>query len=186
MKIFFIEDENGNYFSSDGSRRYIRLTGRAAYQYLKEHKRGVHYFYPTTTKEEGGHQVFVEVKESSVQKIRQEINHEKYLNDIKAKSPIVCISLLDQAEGEEDLTVQDTIKDETVNIEDKVIHEIELEILRRALNTLTDEELRIIYALFLGKERLSERELSKQMGIPQKTINNRKHRILKKLENYFK
>ena len=186
MKIFYIEHKNGNYYSTDRSRRFIRLTGRSAFKYLQEHKSGVHYFYPTTTKEDAGHQVFVEVKEESVPKIRQEINHEKYMDDIRAKSPIVCISLLDQAEGEEDLTVQDTIADETVNIEDRVIHEIELEILRRALKTLTDEELRIIYALFLGKERLSERELSRKLGIPQKTINNRKHRIFKKLENYLK
>ena len=186
MKIFYIEHENGNYFSTDGSRRFIRLTGRSAFSYLQEHKSGVHYFYPTTTKEEGGHQVFVEVREDSVTKIRQEINHEKYMDDIRAKSPIVCISMLDQAEGEEDLTVQDTIIDETVDIEEKVIHEIELEMLRRALKTLTDEELKIIYGLFFGKERLSERELSRQLGVPQKTVNNRKHRIFEKLEKYLK
>lgn len=186
MKIFYIEHENGNYFSSDRSRRYIRLIGRAAFKYLQENKKGVRYFYPTTTKEEAGHQVFVEATEDSVQKIRREINHQKYMDDIKAESQIVCISLLDQAEGEEDLTVEDTIIDDSVNIEEQVIHEIELEMLRRALKTLTDEELKIIYGLFLGKERLSERELSRRLGIPQKTINNRKHRIFKKLKKYFK
>ena len=186
MKIFYIENENGDYFSTDGSRRFIRLTGRNAYQYLREHNSEIKYFYPTSTKEDAGNDVFVEVAEKDISRIRKEINHKKYIDDMKKKSPVICISLLDQAEGEEDLTVQDTIIDESVNVEYDVIHEIELEMLRRALQTLTDEELKIIYGLFLSEKTLSERELSKELGVPQKTINNRKKGILKKLGRILK
>lgn len=186
LKIFYIEHENGNYFSVDGSRRFIRLTGRKAYKYLSEHNTGVRYFYPTSTQESTKHNVFVEVAEKDICKIRKEVNHKKYLDDLKKESPIICISLLDQADGEEDLLVQDTIVDESTDIEEKVIHEIELEMLRRALQTLSDDELKMIHSLYLSDSTLTERELGEKLGVPQTTISYRKRRILKKLENILK
>ena len=51
MKIFFIEDEDGKDCSENGKRRFIRLEGKAAYNYLSEHK-GLH-FYRTVSAEKG-------------------------------------------------------------------------------------------------------------------------------------
>ncbi len=49
-----------------------------------------------------------------------------------------------------------------------------------ALKTLSDDEYRLIFALYIkGK---TEREYAKETGIPQKTINDKKHRIIKKLK----
>lgn len=46
MSIYYIEDKNGDYFSADKKRRFIRLTGKQAFIYLKQH-RGKR-FYKTT------------------------------------------------------------------------------------------------------------------------------------------
>lgn len=67
-----------------------------------------------------------------------------------------------------------------------VLHEIELEMLRRALKTLSDDELVIIHDLYLADETLTERALGGKLGLSQKAINLRKQSILKKLKKIMK
>jgi len=55
--------------------------------------------------------------------------------------------------------------------------------LQKAISTLSEKEKRIIVEIFSNKK--SERELSVEMAIPQKTINDRKHAVLKKLKKYL-
>ena len=46
---------------------------------------------------------------------------------------------------------------------------------------LSDEEMEIINALFLcNPDELSEREIARRLGVPQKTLNCAKQRIFKK------
>ena len=71
------------------------------------------------------------------------------------------------------------------SVEDAVIREIDLEILRRALKSLTDDELKIVRSLYLSDNPMSERQLSKELGVSQKTVNNWKRRVLDKLKKYF-
>lgn len=52
--------------------------------------------------------------------------------------------------------------------------------LRRALSSLPKDERKLIYELYYKKK--SERKLEVETGIPQKTINDRRHRILNKLK----
>ena len=59
-----------------------------------------------------------------------------------------------------------------------------LDSLLSALGRLDDDERGLIDALFYKNK--TERELSEETGIPQKTINNRKRAIIKKLRNLFK
>ena len=154
--------------------------------FIKENRTKEVYFFTTTTEEETGDFVFVEIPEESASKIRSDLNREKYVKDTLKKSPYVIISLLDQAEGEEDLTVQDTIIDESVNVEDKVILEIELEMLRRALRVLSDEDLKIVHSLYLLDDPLSETKLSEILGIPRTTLLSHRDQIFSRLKRLFK
>ena len=67
-----------------------------------------------------------------------------------------------------------------LSAEDTVLARIETEALYRYLNMLDANERDLIDALFF--EGMTEREYSAQSGIPQKTINDRKRRILEKLK----
>ena len=58
-------------------------------------------------------------------------------------------------------------------------HKDMLQRLRNAMGKLEHDEASLIHALFY--EGLSERQLSKRTGIPQRTIHDRKRRILVKL-----
>ena len=63
--------------------------------------------------------------------------------------------------------------------EDIIFKEVEIAALHRSLDFLDTDERTLIEALFL--EGLSERAYSERSGISQKTVNDRKNRILKKL-----
>ena len=77
----------------------------------------------------------------------------------------------------------DFIADETANIEEAVVHRMMLDKLQSALFLLSEDERSLINAIFF--RGLSEREWSKASGIPQKTINDRKRRILSKLKKFL-
>lgn len=68
--------------------------------------------------------------------------------------------------------------------EEVILKQIEIMELRQCLDLLDAEERVLIDALFF--EGLTEREYSQRSGIPQKTINDRKNRILKKLFHLLK
>ena len=63
--------------------------------------------------------------------------------------------------------------------EDIILKEMEIAALHHSLDFLDTDERTLIEALYF--EGLTEREYFERSGIPQKTINDRKNRILKKL-----
>ena len=77
----------------------------------------------------------------------------------------------------------EAVSDEKL-VDEIVSDKILLDELFSALAELTNDERSLIHALFF--EEKSERILSTETGIPQKTINNRKRAILKKLRKFFK
>ena len=66
-------------------------------------------------------------------------------------------------------------------IEDKLIAQEQLQKLNLALTTLGPEEKLLIHELFFNGR--SERDLSAKIAVPQKTINDRKRKILLKLRH---
>ena len=70
--------------------------------------------------------------------------------------------------------------DEETNVEELAIKSVMIAKLKDSLGLLSADELEMIHALFY--QGLTEREFAKNVGIPQKTINDRKARILRKLK----
>lgn len=68
-------------------------------------------------------------------------------------------------------------------IEDIVEDRLMLDVLLGALSRLSKEESALVRALFY--EGKSERTVADETGVPQKTINNRKRRLLEKLRKFF-
>ena len=65
-------------------------------------------------------------------------------------------------------------------VEDKLL----LEMLLKALETLTEDERFLIDEIYFQEK--TEREISKKSRIPQQTINSRKKKIIEKLKKYLK
>ena len=68
--------------------------------------------------------------------------------------------------------------------ENMLLQEEELHLLRAALLLLTAEEKELIDALFY--QEMSEREYAQQIGLSQKGVNKRRHKILSKLRKSMK
>ncbi len=70
------------------------------------------------------------------------------------------------------------------NVEDIVVNRLLREKLRCCLSQLTTEERSLICALFY--EQKTEREYAKILGISQKAVNKRRHKVLTKLYRLMK
>ena len=73
--------------------------------------------------------------------------------------------------------------DERPGPEEQLTQSERLQLLRRALKSLTSAEREVIQSLYF--EDLTERQLSELIGVPQKTINDRKRRAISKPRKFF-
>lgn len=187
MAIYYIENENGNILSEDGSKHFMKLSGKQAYEYLKSEEGRQKRFMRTSSHEDGGEEEFVEVPSTHIRRHRRDERHEQYVSDCIEGSGLITISLYameddknsDYASGEE------LIADSSSSVEEQALHDMDLEALHRALQTLNDDELRMIHALYFSKKRCSERQLAKKMGISHVAVHKRKNTILEKLKKFF-
>ena len=183
MSIYFVQSQYGQYRSENKSRSFDRLEGAKAHKYLRVHK-GLS-FITTLTDDPDGEAVFIEVPDKFRKEVVSEKNHQRYVISAIKGSNIEAVSFQQLFSEKEELTYEDIIASPYANVEDIVIRKIDRETLRLALSTLSDYEMMIVDALFLSDSPISERELSRRLGIPQKTLNNRKKRILNKLRSFF-
>lgn len=99
-----------------------------------------------------------------------------FLEEKDGKHGVVYYSAMDTEETNGEEAIPDLA---SPCVEDVVADKLMAEQLHRCISLLTESEKTLIDALyFKGK---SEREFSVEHGIPQKTINDRKQRILHKL-----
>ncbi|NPV89861.1 MAG: sigma-70 family RNA polymerase sigma factor [Firmicutes bacterium] len=100
---------------------------------------------------------------------------ERYLNKLAGKKHISL-----ETYHQNGLQVDYLLLHPGESIEDNIIKKETLEKLALCLETLSEQERLLIYALFFqGK---SERQLSAETEMPQRTINDRKRKILLKLK----
>ena len=119
MSIYYFENENGTFFSEDGKRRFIRLSGKEAYDYMRENKTGDSYFVQTVTNDtEDGEKVFVEVPKSSVSVYRGSTYHAQYLSKMRKKKRYRLVSLYHPTEDGDGTAVVDKYSDDGHTVED--------------------------------------------------------------------
>lgn len=121
------------------------------------------------------HGMLMEVSEDAYKAFYREQRRQKYLNERSNDNGDFSYDMLttDEFNGEDILV--DTLSDTSGQAEKNIL----LDKLKKVLCELPDNERQLIDALFT--QGLSEREWSAQSGIPQKTINDRKNRLLTKL-----
>lgn len=90
---------------------------------------------------------------------------------------LMSIQALDTETTSGEEIISDPLAD---SVEDQVIAAMMSAKLHTCLNLLLPEERELIRAIFF--EGKSERKLSQEISIPQRTINDRKRRILRKLK----
>ena len=184
IKVFYIEDKNGQYVSADGSKRWTRLTGQALYDFLQTERGKKTYFFVDT--DDNGVAIGVEIRNTELaSNLKGDKNHGDYLKQVRDESGYITVSF-DYFETKDGTSTGDeVIPNDDDSIENDVHRQFDLETLRRALDTLTEDEYALICALFLQDEPMTESEYAVRRGTTQQAINKRKKTILKKLRNYF-
>lgn len=104
----------------------------------------------------------------------------KYLKKLDRKHGLLS---LDAFQDEENNNFE-FIATKEEDITERIVDKLMIERLRAVLPKLSSDEQELIKALYF--KGLSEREWSALTGIPQKTINDRKHKILEKLKKFLK
>ena len=126
-----------------------------------------------------------------------EATYEQYLDWIKEYSrnyrnrqdeienPYKKVSLDDKASERHELTFNEVIADDSVNVEKEVVDKLHCEYVRKIVVDLPLEERHIIELMFYGNKTLSEREVARLLGITQTTLNYRKSKIFEKIKKSF-
>ena len=122
------------------------------------------------------HGMLMEVTPEQYSNFYKERRRQKYLYERSKENRDISIDMLTT----EQFNGADILVSDGMDIEEQVAYKLLMDKLHNCLSLLTDEEQELIYALFFGEK--TEREWSAETGIPQKTINNRKRRILLKLK----
>ena len=124
-------------------------------------------------------EVLLEVSENDYRNHCRRKRKEKYYTERSTKNKDFSYDMLTT----DDFNGEDILISPEMSVEETVEHNIMLEKLKDCLSQLTKDEMYLITALFF--EGFSERKLSEITGIPQKTIDDRKHQILIKLKEYL-
>lgn len=186
MKKFYVVDENGTYASADGKTHFTCLTGKALFDYLTSEEGAKKEFYVDF--DDNGDEIGVEVPEDKLEEHLKEKEHRKYLNKVQKEVGYTIVSLNADFDGKdgEQMTYEEVIADEdSLDFMEEISRKADIQILRKALASLDHDEYEIIYRLYLCENIISEREYATELGLPQKTLNNRKLVIFKKIRKFF-
>jgi DNA-directed RNA polymerase specialized sigma subunit len=179
--IYYVIDPNGDIYSEDKKVRYTALFGEKLDQFMKSEKANQVYFMKTTDEKEN--LVAIELPKHMVASYRADQDHARYLRNTQEGYQI--LSLNAPASEDEEESLESRIADPDEDVFEKIARKETIESVRKALKALTEKELLVIATMYLGNEELSEREVSRILGIPQRTIHDIKVRSFKKISNFF-
>ena len=124
--------------------------------------------------------ILLEVSKKDYEIIEYEEQRQKYLDRVARKMNLISYD----HESENGVALKNIISNPIDNIEATFERKIEIEKLRIALLQLTEEEYKLIKALFFENKTL--REYAEKVGISHVAIHLRKQQILKKLKKLLK
>lgn len=187
MAIYYVEDKNGEYASIEGTRRFKKLSGKKALEYLKTPEGKKKRFMATDHMKDGDNSVFVELRKQDIKGYRKDERRTQYLKDceVRAGYTIVPIYTCSNLEGEESFSGEELIADDTTGIVDDYIHNEEIELLHKAIAKLKPDERDLIVAFFYRDKTPTEKEYGDEIGMSQQAIHKKKEKILKKLKLFF-
>jgi len=178
---FYVRDPNGTIFSEDRKTRYREIAGSDIGAFLETPEGKSRIFYLFASKK-GTHAI--EAPPELRKKYNCEDQRLRDRNKRNVETGVVVFSLSTLLEDGEN-TLLDTIPDKSVDVAGDVEKKILHAYLRHVVSGLPRAERELIESLYLKDEPMTEREYSDFSGIPQKTINDRKRRILKRLQIFL-
>lgn len=100
----------------------------------------------------------------------------------KEKNNISWISMTDMSGSESEADYE--LTDETIDVEDTVLHQMELEELQGYLEELTDDDREFLLAMFEDVENANQR-MAEKLGLTIGQVRYRKDKLIKMLRARF-
>ena len=130
------------------------------------------------------HKMLMEVSQEEYIDYFQEIERNRYAEKILKSLSDISIEQQKRVNEDDDMKTKDVVADPNCNVEFEVTRKSEIEQLKNALLELTEDEYKIIKALFYEEETI--RKYAEKIGIPYSTVQYRKKQILNKLKKFIK
>ena len=181
LKIIYIENKNGEFYSADKKRRFTRLVGVEAYKYLRSEEGRTKVFFKTNTEEESDDVILVEATENQKESVRSFLNHENYVKKCQEESGVKTVTMGSLESDDEELLCDEQIASDDDALDDLAFRNISIEQLYKAISLLSTEEKELIQVMYLSSPRLSERKMSEKLGVSKTEVHSIKAKILIKL-----
>lgn len=104
---------------------------------------------------------------------------ERFVVEKDRRAGVVLYSDLDTDE----LVGEDVLPDYSHNVEEEAIANVMYRKLHDYLAHLPEQDRKLLQAIYF--DDLTERQVGQRLGMAQKTVNDRKHKALKKLRTMF-
>ena len=163
---------------------WMQMSGEEFYRFTHSEEGKRRYFIHLT--DDIGYEadeIYIEAGYEEFYSWKQEDNRHRYLADC-AKDTMIISSDVPVTGGEELLLI-DTIQDESISIDEMIVHKEMLKKLREALASLSSDEVAIIQTLYFSGCIITEAEAGKHLGISQQTFHYRKKKIFSKLAKFL-
>lgn len=163
---------------------WISMNGKEFYNFIKRPENKTRHFMVLDNRIcENADIITMECTLEDYRKWRVQKNHERYLDRFNAG--ITFVSTSSYIDEKNEITYDEILADETVNIEEGLIRVVKNQLLNDFFESLTKKEKELIDFLYIENAGLSEREICRRFNIPQKTLNCRKIKIKEKFKNFF-
>lgn len=181
-KIFYILDPNGEFYSTDRTKRYKQLTGQALYTYLRSEEGRTKYF-DVWKDDDRDVMIGVEVPPERAKIYASEQRRRRYIKAVMKELDIshTSLDIITDAETES-INGEQILPLLSVNPEEETMDKLEREELHKAIEKLTKEEQKLIFQHYF--ENRSETELSAEYGISQQAISKKIRKIREKIKKY--
>ena len=163
----------------------LRASGAHAAEYTSNGRKNTH-FYKTTTEEDGGAEVFVEVPKDKLKTTRREQRRGQYIAERNSKAKVSVVSLYELESGDDCDSGEEVVYDRCEETVSEIVEgSLELEQLHQAIKELSREEFDLLQLLYCSSKPMSERKVAELIGVSHQMVHKRQKSIIKKLKNFF-
>ncbi len=177
-KYFIWKDRNCNGVNPE----WIELSGSEFYQFINNPENTTRRFEVLDNRICNDADVLTfEVTEKRYREFSKAHRHERYLDD--CSQGYFCVSMQESISDDEDLTLDELIADESVDVEETAIDIVTRKQVQEIVETLNGQIKFVADLLLLAYETgKSEREICREFSVPQTSFRNYKKKIFKIIE----
>ena len=122
------------------------------------------------------HGMLMEVSEADYRDFYKAKRRQKYVNEEAVRIGVFSYHALDTDE----MSGEEILVDKSPPIDEQVVKKMDIEAMLLCFSKLDEADRKLLSAIYFDSK--SERQLSIETGVPQKTINDRKRRAISKLK----